>query len=387
MALRFAVIGAGMQGAAAAYDLRRYSPHAEVLVADVSIAQAQKVVDRVDGLAGARRSQAYQIDAGNEADVLAWLAAHRVNVALSCVPYHLHQTIEKAAIRAGVSAVDMGNDTDVTLETLKMDDLAKRQGVTVVPDCGLAPGLVNSLAAAILERMGEVHTIRLYCGGLPQEPKGPLRYALAFSIQGLVGEYEDVAITLRDGEVLRLPTLDELESITIEPLGELEAFTTSSGTSTAPYTLRDRVHNYEYKTLRYPGHCAILRAFQHYGFWDHDPVDAGGVRISPVELFYSLMGERLRDPDYRDVVVTRAVGEGPRGRMTIDLIDHLDPDTGFTAMERLTGFSTAIMAQAVAAGEVRQGCVPYEQALGGARFLAELARRGFAPKVIEEFDV
>lgn len=387
MALRFAVIGAGMQGAAAAYDLRRFSPEAELLVADVSVAQAQRVVDRVDGLVGARRSQAFQIDAANENDVLAWLAAHRVNVVLSCVPYHLHQTVEKAAIRAGVSAVDMGNDTDVTLDTLAMDELAKRQGVTVVPDCGLAPGLVNSLAAAILERMGEVRTIRLYCGGLPQEPKGPLQYALAFSIQGLVGEYEDVAITLRDGEVLRLPTLDELESVTIEPLGVLEAFTTSSGTSTAPYTLKDQVRNYEYKTLRYPGHCAILRAFRHYGFWDHEPVDVGGTRVSPVELFYTLMGERLRDPQYRDVVVTRAVGEGPTGRMTIDVIDRLDPETGFTAMERLTGFSTAILAQAVAAGEVRRGCVPYEQALSGGRFLEELGRRGFAPRVVEEFDV
>jgi lysine 6-dehydrogenase len=384
MALRFAVIGAGRQGAAAAYDLRRFAPEAELLVADLSLAEARRTADRVDGLAGSRRSQAFELDASDEDGVAAWLAGHRVSVALSCAPYRLHEMVERAAIRAGVSAVDMGNDTDVTLETLAMDDVARRQGVTVVPDCGLAPGLVNSLAAYIIERLGEVDRIRLYCGGLPQQPKGPLRYALAFSVQGLVGEYQDVAIALRAGEVARLETLAELETLVIEPLGELEAFTTSGGASTAPYTLKGRVRDYEYKTLRYPGHCAILRAFRHYGFWDHEAVEVDGVAVKPVELFYRLMDERLRDPDHRDLVVARATGDGPGGSMTLDLIDRMDPETGFTAMERLTGFSTAIVAQAVASGEVRKGCVPYEQAMTGARFLEELARRGIVPRVLEE---
>lgn len=383
MGSKFAVFGAGMQGSAVAYDLARYANPEQLSLYDAREEAAMLAARRVNGLVGRGECEGSRLDAGDP------LSLRRVlpefDVAVSCLPYRLHQMLERACLEAGVSVVDMGNDTDVTLETLSWDADARAKGITILPDTGLAPGLVNSLANVILERMDEVETIRLYCGGLPQVPNPPLNYALSFSIEGLVGEYVDEAIALRDGQVLRLQTLEELEEVYVRGFGALEAFTTSSGTSTAPWTRQGQVRNYEYKTLRYPGHCAIMQAFRNYGFWDEEPVDVGGVQIPPITMFYKLMGERLREPEYRDVVVTVAMGEGTHegkpSQMEIVLIDRFDEATGFSAMERLTGFSTAICAAAVARGEVRKGCVRYEEALSGERFLELLAERGIVPEI------
>src|SRR5207245_2176328 len=139
--------------------------------------------------------------------------------------------------------VDLGGNTEITMQTLKMDEEAKQAGVTLVPDTGLAPGLVNNLAYYFLENMDELDTVRLYCGVLPQNPKPPFNYKLTFNIEGLVAEYEDQAVTLTEGDIRLVNTLEELEEIHVDQLGQMEAFTTSGGTSTAPYTLQGKVRN------------------------------------------------------------------------------------------------------------------------------------------------
>lgn len=366
-----------MQGTAAAYDLASHAAPERLSVLDVDERRALRSATRVNQLIGDDICQAGRLDAGDPRALRRHL--DEFDAVLSCVPYRLHQGIARACLDLGVSCVDMGNDTDVTRETLSWDPQAKAKGVSIVPDCGLAPGLVNSLANALIETVPGLHTVRLYCGGLPQNPKPPLNYALAFSVEGLLGEYVDEAIALREGQIVRLDTLSELESVEVDGMGRLEAFTTSSGTSTAPWTRQSLLRNYEYKTLRYPGHCAIMQAFRHYGFWDEEPVRLGDLEVAPVRLWLELMGERLSDPEYRDVVVTKAVGVSDDLTVELDLVERHDEATGFSAMERLTGFSTAIMAQALADGAVPTGCVPYELALSGEEFLRRLSLRGIAP--------
>jgi lysine 6-dehydrogenase len=159
----------------------------------------------------------------------------------------------------------------------------------------------------------------------------------------------------------------------------MEAFTTSGGTSTAPETWQGCVKNYEYKTIRYPGHCALMKVFKDYGFWGRTAVDVRSGKAVPRELFEALMGPALKDPTDRDLVVVRAIGvgklDGAPARCQIDILQRHDEATGFTAMEQLTGMSTAIYAAAIANGEMKSGCLRYESALTGHRFMDEMRRR------------
>ncbi len=372
-----------MQGTAAAYDIARFGNPSRVLLVDSDLKRSSASAERVNSLVGNEICFASEVDAGDEASVA--IQIHDSDVVLSCVPYRLHATVEHAALAAGTNVVDMGNDTDVTMEMLNLDSEFKAKGITLVPDTGLAPGLVNSIGAWMIGEMDEAEHIKLYCGGLPQNPRPPLNYTLRFSVEGLVGEYVDEAIAIRDHEVVRLETLRELENLDVPELGMMEAFTTSSGTSTAPYTFKDKVRHYEYKTLRYPGHCQIMQAFQAAGFWNDKQLNLGDEKVTPIQLFYRLMGDYLFDPTDPDLAVVHAVGTGVKAgksiRLQVDVMDKRDPATGFTAMERMTGFSTAIMAIEVAQGRVRTGCVRYEEAVPGKRVMDELARRGIPVKV------
>jgi lysine 6-dehydrogenase len=379
----YAVLGAGMQGTAAAYDIARFGDPAALWLADVSLDQARKSAERIDALCGAEVCRPAQVDATDPQALAEFLKP--ADVLISAVPYHLQPAIVPIAIETGTSMVDLGNDTVDTWAVIERDADAKAKGVTLVPDTGLAPGLVNSFGNCIVEELDEVESIKLYCGGLPQHPKPPFNYMLVFSLEGLVGEYTDETVVLRDGEVAIIDTLDELETLEIEGLGTMEAFTTSGGTSTSPYTLKGRVRDYEYKTVRYPGHCEQMRLFKELGFWGLDPIEVSGMRVVPRDLFCKLVDPILADPTDKDLVVVRVTGvgthNGERVAVQMDILEYHDDATGFSAMERLTGFSAAIVAEEIAHGAIPCGCFPYEKAMTGARFLEEIRRRGVEVRV------
>lgn len=378
MKARYAILGSGMQGTACAYDIARFGDPARLTLVDFDRDRARAAADRVNNLLNANACSWASADASSPDAVAQLLSDY--DVAVSALPYRLHLTAERAALRARCSIVDMGNDTDVSIQALELHSAAQKQGVTIVTDCGLAPGLVNSVGTMLAGLFDRPVSVRLYCGGLPETPRPPLNYSLRFSIEGLVGEYVDESIVLRNGEVVQVEPLSELEQLDFPGFGTLEAFATSSGSGTAPYTLRGRLADYEYKTLRYPGHCDLMRVFRDLGFWQDEPVDVGGARVPPIDLFHRLMGERLIDPESRDVVLVLAVARGWVGETAhefqISIVDRFDPETAFGAMERMTGFSTAVQAIAVARGEVAAGAFPCESALPGHRVLEDLARRG-----------
>jgi lysine 6-dehydrogenase len=378
----FAVLGAGMQGTAAAYDLAKFAGPTKIKMADRHLNHADKNSRRVNDMVGKAICEPHALDALNPAELKPFL--EDVDVILSCLPFWMHPKIAEVAIATKTNMVDLGGNTEVSMQTLKMDDAAKAAGVTLVPDTGLAPGLVNNLGCYFIENMDSVETVRLYCGVLPQHPKPPFNYKLTFNVEGLVAEYEDQAVTLTDGEIRLVPTLEELEEIHIEQHGKMEAFTTSGGTSTAPYTLKDKVRNYCYKTIRFPGHCERMKIFKDCGFWSLEDVQVDGVAIKPRMLWHKLMGDALATFVDQDLAIVRGVGigkvDGKAAEWQIDIYDLEDPKTGFTAMERLTGFSCAIYAAEIAEGLTEKGCLRYETAMKSTKMLEELQKRGVEMK-------
>ncbi len=374
----FAILGAGMQGTAAAFDLAQFGSPATIKMCDRHLEHAAKNSRRVNELVGRAICEPFAVDALDKESLGKFL--EDVDVVLSCVPYWMHPQIAEVAIATATNMVDLGGNTDVSMQTLKMNDAAKAAGVTLIPDTGLAPGLVNNLGYYFVENMDSVDSIRLYCGVLPQHPKPPFNYKLTFNVEGLVAEYEDQAVTLTDGEIRLVPTLEELEEITIQQLGKMEAFTTSGGTSTAPYTLKGRVDNYCYKTIRFPGHCERMKIFKDCGFWSLEDIAVDGVVVKPRMLWHKLMGDALATFVDQDLAVVRGIGVGKKdgkdAQWQIDIFDKEDEKTGFTSMERLTGFSCAIYAIEIAEGQTEKGCLRYETAMKSTKMLEELQKRG-----------
>jgi lysine 6-dehydrogenase len=375
----YAILGSGMQGKACAYDIAKFGDPKAILMADVSGEQAQCAATKLNRLLGSDVCQPVTLDALDTNALRSFLK--EVDVVVSCVPYWMHPKIAPIAVETKTNMVDMGGNTDITHATLKAAEGAAAAGVCVVPDTGLAPGMVNNIGMYLMEKLDEAEDVRMYCGGLPQHPKPPFNYMLVFNIEGLVVEYDGQATILRDGEIAFVDTLTEMETIEHPKLGTLEAFVTSGGTSTAPYTFKGKVTNYVYKTFRYPGHCAMMRMFKDCGFWGKDCIDTRAGKAVPIEVFHSVMGPYLESDDRRDLIVVRGVAKGKKdgkpAEFQLDILDLHDDQTDFSAMERMTGFSTAIYAIEIAKGTVAPGAIEYEKAMTGHHYMAELRKRGF----------
>ena len=188
----------------------------------------------------------------------------------------------------------MGGNLDATGEVLNLSDLAKKQGVTLLPDCGLAPGLVANLTMVGMKQFDQVDRIKLRVGGLPQIPEGPFKYSLVFSTEGLINEYVEPALALRKGAIKLIPSMSDLEMIPFPPpWGHLEAFTTSGGTSTLPQSLQGKVRELDYKTIRYPGHCSMVLTLLDCGLADRNQWQLSTGTVTPREVLKEIFSAHL----------------------------------------------------------------------------------------------
>src|SRR5215207_3564478 len=374
--MRILVLGAGRMGLGAAYDLAHNSEGVElVTVADVDEGRARAVAEAVrDG-----RVRAAQVDVEDRARVVELMRGH--DAALSCVTYFHNLRLARAAVEARTHFCDLGGNNAVVDAELALDGEARAAGINIVPDCGLAPGMVSVLAAHGASRFGRLDEVHIRVGGLPQDPKPPLDYQIVFSVEGLINEYVERARVIRGGELAEVESLTELESLDFpEPYGRLEAFQTSGGTSTLPETFAGRVRELDYKTIRYPGHCERFKLLIDLGLASGEAVEVGGAPVPPRRLLGELLNRRL-PADEPDLVFIRLefVGElaGGARRLRYDIIDRFDPRTGLSAMQRTTAFPASIVAQMMARGDTtRKGAVPQERCIPPDAFVAELAARG-----------
>ncbi|HUK57305.1 MAG TPA: saccharopine dehydrogenase C-terminal domain-containing protein [Nitrospiria bacterium] len=387
MGYRYVILGAGRQGTACAYDLALFGDAERIVLADANEALAVKSVERLRRLlpsSNTARLEAGAVRVQNHDELVHVL--RRAAVVVSAVPYYYNPPIARAAIDAAVSMCDLGGDIAAVQEMRRLSGEGKAAGVSIVPDCGLAPGMNNILAVYGMERLDETGSVEIRCGGLPQIPKPPLGYRLVFNLEGMLNNYFGRAYVLLNGKVTEIESFTGLEEIRLpKPLGPCEAFVTAGATSTCPWTFEGRLKSYGYKTVRYPGHYEKIKLLRDLGLLDRRSVVVKGTPIVPRDLFIEVVKDRIAFPEDRDLVVLRVVCRGKKNRkpaeVVLEMLEFHDPATGFSAMERTTGFSTGIVAAMLARGEIREkGVVPLETAVPAGPFVKELHRRGMTVK-------
>jgi lysine 6-dehydrogenase len=377
----YVVLGSGRQGVAAAYDLAVFGRAESLTLLDLDSAVAQGAASRLNLLLGKSIASGFQVDAGDPSTVAPHLDG--ATGLISSVHYTFNVEVTKLAIAKKVHMTDFGGNTAVVRQQLALDAEASEAGVTVVPDCGMGPGLNISLGTYVMSLIEEPEEVLIWDGGLPQDPQPPWNYVSTFSIGGLTNEYDGDAFFIRDGSVTPVPCFSGYEVLEFpEPIGRLEAFVTSGGLSTSPWTFEGRLRRLENKTLRYPGHLAQFKAFSDLGLLGLDPIVVGSQTVVPREVLHALLAPRICRDQVKDVCVMRVKGigrtKGKRAEAVVELVDRYDEKTGFTAMQRLTGWHGSIMLIAAVNNRVRRGIVPVELALPGMTIATECRRRGFA---------
>ena len=343
--MRMLVLGAGLQGSACAYDLLQNPDVEQVVLADVNIEALPAFLAPYDD---GERLRVLRVDARSEQAVRH--AFEGVDACMNALPYYFNLEIATIAVQQGVHYADLGGNTAIVFQQLQLDEKAKRRGVSAIPDCGLAPGMVNILAAAGIATLDEPDSVRIYVGGLPQEPRPPLEYQIVYSLHGVLDYYTTASWVLREGEPRQVEALSDIESVEFPlPVGTLEAFHTAGGLSTMAWSYQGKLRSMEYKTLRYPGHAEKMRTIRDLGLLDLEPVQVRGHSVVPREVFIACAEPRLKQSRPRDLVALRVEADGTcaghRHRVIFDLLDYFDERTGLSAMERTTGFSLSITGQ------------------------------------------
>ena len=367
--MKLLVLGSGRMGLGAAFDFAQQSDVDEVTVADIDGGRAREVAARIGS-----KATAHALDVNDRSAVVGLMRGHEATI--SCVVYKLNEHLARCAIEAGTNFCDLGGNNDVVAAELALDSEARERGVNIIPDCGLAPGMVAVLVAHGAQRFDSLDEIHIRVGGLPLDPKPPLDYQLIFSVEGLINEYIERARVIRDGKIVEVESMTEIESLEFpSPFGRMEAFQTSGGTSTLPETFLGKVKVLDYKTIRYPGHCEKFKTMIDLGLCSSDIVDIDGTGVAPRRVMSNLLIKHLPH-DGPDVVLARVEFVGGGKRLRYDIVDRYDAANDLSAMMRTTAFPAAIVALMMARGDIKtKGALPQERCVPPELFMQELAKR------------
>ena len=374
--MKLLVLGAGLQGCACAYDLLQNPAVTTVTLADVRL---DKLPPFLQGDWGGRLCTV-KLDVTDSAAVVQTFRGHAA--VMSAIPYYYNGPMAKAAIESGSHFSDLGGNTEIVLEQKKLHGEALAKGISVIPDCGLAPGMVNILAAEGIRRLDQAEKVKIYVGGLPQSPEPPLNYQIVYSLEGALDYYTTPSWVLRGGRPVQVDALSEVEPVEFpSPVGMLEAFHTGGGISTLPFAYQGKIDVMEYKTLRYPGHAAVVRPIRDLGRLANEPIDVKGKKVIPRDVFIAAVSPRLYKPEGRDLVALQVQATGKKAgkphSVTFRLIDYYDVKHGISAMMRTTGYSLSITGQMQVDGRVKaKGVLTPDEAIPFDAYVSELAKRG-----------
>ncbi len=374
--MKVAVLGAGLMGKEAARDLIM-SPNVEkVYLCDLDVGQANLFKEKMQNA----KIEVLRLDANDDENLLEVMK--QADVVINALFYTFNEKVAKLAIEAGVHSVDLGGHiggaTDVVLS---LHEKATEKGITLIPDLGVAPGMINILSGYGASKLDTVTDIHLYVGGIPVEPEGIFNYNIVFSLEGVFDHYTDPSHVIRDGKLQEVESLTEIEPIYFEEYGELEAFHTAGGTSTLPKSFPN-VNTMEYKTIRYKGHAEKFKLLVDLGLTNKETVvNAGGHVVSAREVLKEVLTPKLVLGDKDDAVLLRVIVKGIQdGEDTVytyEMATKKDPLSGETAMARATANTISVVAQMIGNGVIaKHGVYAPELVVPGDLYIKEMATRG-----------
>ncbi|MGN7477030.1 saccharopine dehydrogenase family protein [Solibacillus silvestris] len=374
--MKVVVLGAGLMGKEVARDLVGSEEVEKVFLADVSVDNAKEFVDTLN----TNKVEVVQLDADCDEDLREVIA--RGDVVVNALFYTFNERVAKAAIDAGVHAVDLGGHIGgITESILQLNDLAAEKGVTIIPDLGVAPGMVNILTGYGATKLDKVESIKLYVGGIPTEPKPPLHYTRVFSLDGVFDHYTEPSKMIQKGILSEVESLTGIEPIYFDEFGVLEAFYTSGGISTLYKTFPD-VKTLEYKTIRYKGHAEQFKLLADLGFLDKtNTVEAGGHEVNVREVTREVLKKKLDLGKKIDAVLLRAIISGEKSEEQItyeyEMVVRKNLEQNVTAMARATASTISVVAQMIGKGMITErGVFAPESVVPGREFIREMTKRG-----------
>lgn len=370
--MKVVVLGCGMIGSVIAVDFAESVDDVQITVADKSMERARDVASGIEGA---------EWDVLDSLDHSGLVRKFRgLDLVIGALPGEYGFTALRAAIEASVSMVDISFTPENPLE---LNAAARRQGVTIIPDCGVAPGLSNILVGHGASEFESVREAHILVGGLPEYPVPPLGYTITWSADGLIDEYMRDARIVKGGRIIQVPALSGLEEVDFPFVGRLEAFYTD-GLRTLLSTYKGVESMWE-KTLRYPKHVEKIELLRALGFFDEEPIIVEDVKVRPRAVTARLLERNLRRTDVGDIlammVEVSGEKEGGEAMLKYSLLDRFDEKKKVSAMARTTGYTASIVAQKVAGGAVTQKGVVAPEVLGMDKALfniisQELEKRG-----------
>lgn len=374
--MKIGILGSGLMGKEAARDLTASKDVLSIGLADINIKHAQLVCDQLKS----PKITAFQVNAANSEELTAYMK--QFDVVINALFYSFNEIVAKTAIEVGVSSVDLGGHIGhVTDKVLTMDEDAKKAAVTIIPDLGVAPGMINILSGFGASKLDIVKSIKLYVGGIPVKPVPPIEYNHVFSMEGVFDHYTDPSLIIRNGIKQEIPSLSEVEQIHFDNFDALEAFHTSGGTSTLSLTYPD-VDTLEYKTIRYPGHAEKFKLLVDLNLTRNDyEVEVNGQMISPREVFLKVLDPIVELGDKDDAVLLRVIVSGIQNSSyasyEYEMTTYKDRETNVTAMARATANTISVVAQMIGNGTIgTKGVQPPEKVVPGKLYIEEMGKRG-----------
>ena len=255
--MNIALLGAGHIGQTIA-QLLCASGDFRVTVFDQSETALQRLAEGLDpGYAdGDTQAESARTQVLRSDDASALTAALRGHDAvINALPYHLAITAAGAASAAGCHYFDLTEDVAATRAIQR---LAQDAPTAFMPQCGLAPGFIGIVAHHLALGFDAVHEVKMRVGALPAFPTNALKYNLTWSVDGLINEYCHPCEAIRDGHNIEVLALEGLEHFSLDGT-EYEAFNTSGGLGTLCETWAGRLRSLDYKSVRYPGHQALMK--------------------------------------------------------------------------------------------------------------------------------
>ena len=353
--MKIIVLGCGNIGSVAAGDLAENLPSAEVVMADVNKSRAEEAASKI----GLNNVSWIQADASNHSELVNTI--RKFDLTVGALPGSMGYRACKASIAARVNVVDVSFMPEDAL-TLNKDALKAK--VSVIPDCGMSPGLGSILVGHAVSKLEQVESVHMLNGGLPEKPVPPLDYVITWSSKDLMELYTRKASIVKDGKIIQVAAMTGLEEITFPGVGKLEGFYTD-GLRTLLHTVKVSEDMWE-KSLRYPNHVRKIDLLKTLGFFEEKPMKIEGKSVSPREITAKLLEMKLKRPEVPDIVVMRVevsgLKDGKKIMYTYNILDRYDKKRKITAMARTTAYTTSVIAQLVAKKVIEEkGVIPPEK--------------------------